>query len=216
MRSQDSLTQTQWVTVRSDDLKTFCTASQFESLRAYIDASKINLFEYESQLFGPEIEYSQNKRFCVKNRIFKFLGILMLVAISSLYIGQRENLTQKASLMNLTGLARLKFSKNNYQLEFKKLSVLDETKINTELKKIHQITEKITDTAISTNGEIMITLAKSIDANIVLVVFKNQQIQMIQKINSLTEKSIDFQYGSLEFLPENTKILASQNIELEF
>lgn len=140
----------------------------------------------------------------------------MLVAISSLYIGQRENLTQKASLMNLTGLARLKFSKNNYQLEFKKLSVLDETKINTELKKIHQITEKITDTAISTNGEIMITLAKSIDANIVLVVFKNQQIQMIQKINSLTEKSIDFQYGSLEFLPENTKILASQNIELEF
>ncbi len=197
-------------------MKTFCTACQFESLRTLRLTTISNLLAFESDSIGLEFEITDLKRFRVNNRIFKFLGILILVAVSSLYIGQRENLTQKASVLNLTGQARLKFSKNNYHLDFKKVSASDEIKINSELKKMNQISEKISDTSISSNGEIMITLAKSIDENIVLVVFKNHQIQMIQKINSFNEKLIEFQYGSLEFLAEDTKIAASQNIELEF
>ncbi len=153
----------------------------------------------------------------LKKNLVKIFGIAVLVAAAGFYGMTRENAFQKAAAMNMVGNAQLKFSKSSYQLSFQKLSKLDESKIETELKKIHQITEKISATSISQNGEIMITLAKSIDNNIVLVVFKNQQIQMIQKVLAFTDNRIDFQYGTIEFLPEQKQKLAySANIELEF
>ncbi len=153
----------------------------------------------------------------LKKNLVKIFGIAVLVAAAGFYGMTRENAFQKAAAMNMVGNAQLKFSKSSYQLSFQKLAKLDESKIETELKKIHQITEKISATSISQNGEIMITLAKSIDNNIVLVVFKNQQIQMIQKVLAFTDNRIDFQYGTIEFLPEQKQKLAySANIELEF
>lgn len=155
----------------------------------------------------------------MKSRLYKFLGLLTLAAVAIVYMNWKEDLSLKAIKMNLTGNAQLRFSKTSYNLGFKKLSALDESAIDAELKKIHQIQEKISTTSISDNGEIMITLAKSIDQNVVLVIFKNHQIQMIQKVLNLSENSIEFQYGSLQFLPENLdhqKIAYSQNIELEF
>ncbi len=153
----------------------------------------------------------------LKKNLVKIFGIAVLVAAAGFYGMTRENAFQKAAAINMVGNAQLKFSKSSYQLSFQKLAKLDESKIETELKKIHQITEKISATSISQNGEIMITLAKSIDNNIVLVVFKNQQIQMIQKVLAFTDNRIDFQYGTIEFLPEQKQKLAySANIELEF
>lgn len=165
-------------------------------------------------------------------RFFKILGILTLMATSLFYMSRHENIFQKASLINLTGPAQLRFSKNKYQLKFQKLSSLDELKIETELKKIHQITEKISQTSISSTGEIMITLAKSMDNNIVLVIFKNQQIQMVQKVLRVTDQTIAFQYGEIEFFkenkpatqpvgqaatqPETPQLASGQNVELEF
>ncbi len=155
----------------------------------------------------------------MKSKLSKILGILALLTVAFVYMNSKEDLSTKAFKMNLTGNAQLRFSKTSYNLGFKKLTSTDEDFIDSELKKIHQIQEKITSTSISNNGEIMITLAKSIDQNIVLVVFKNQQIQMIQKVLNMTENKIDFQYGSIDFskeYPENEKIAYSQNIELEF
>jgi hypothetical protein len=147
----------------------------------------------------------------------KLIGILFLIGAAGIYSITRENISQKAAAVNMVGHAQLKFSKSSYQLSFQRLSKLDESKIETELKKIHQITEKISATSISQNGEIMITLAKSIDNNIVMVIFKNQQIQMIQKVLAVNDNRIDFQYGTIEFLPEQKQKLAySANIELEF
>lgn len=155
----------------------------------------------------------------MKSKISKIFGILALITVAFVYMNSKEDLSTKALKMNLTGNAQLRFSKVSYNLGFQKLTSTDEDFIDSELKKIHQIQEKITSTSISNNGEIMITLAKSIDQNIVLVVFKNQQIQMIQKVLSLTEHKIDFQYGSIDFSTENVeneKIAYSQNVELEF
>ena len=153
----------------------------------------------------------------LKKNLVKIIVIVVLVTAAGFYGMTRENAFQKAAAINMVGNAQLKFSKISYQLSFQKLAKLDESKIETELKKIHQITEKISSTSISQNGEIMITLAKSIDNNIVLVVFKNQQIQMIQKVLAFNDNRIDFQYGTIEFLPEQKQKLAySANIELEF
>ncbi len=152
----------------------------------------------------------------MRDRLSKFFGIFMLAAICLFYVSTRENSFQKASHFNLTGHANLKFSKTSYNLFFKKLSALDESVIEANLKKIHQICTKISSTTISNNGEIMITLAKSIDDTVVLVVFKNQQVQMIQKVLKLSENKIEFQYGELVFSPESQKLAYSQNIELEF
>lgn len=155
----------------------------------------------------------------MKSKISKILGILALLTVAFVYMNSKEDLSTKALKMNLTGNAQLRFSKASYNLGFQKLTSTDEDFIDSELKKIHQIQEKITSTSISNNGEIMITLAKSIDQNIVLVVFKNQQIQMIQKVLNMTDHKIDFQYGSIDFLAqdlENEKIAYSQNVELEF
>ena len=155
----------------------------------------------------------------MKSKISKIFGILALITVAFVYMNSKEDLSTKALKMNLTGNAQLRFSKASYNLGFQKLTSTDEDFIDSELKKIHQIQEKITSTSISNNGEIMITLAKSIDQNIVLVVFKNQQIQMIQKVLNMTENKIDFQYGSLDFSQndlENEKIAYSQNVELEF
>lgn len=138
------------------------------------------------------------------------------MAVSAFYMTTHENIFKKAGSLHLTGNANLKFSKANYTLFLKKLSSLDEVIVENELKKIHQIAEKISTTSISNNGDIMITLAKSIDNNIVLVVFKNQQVQMIQKVLKLSENKIEFQYGELVFSPESQKLAYSQNIELEF
>lgn len=155
----------------------------------------------------------------MKSKITKILGILALITVAFVYMNSKEDMSTKALKMNLTGNARLHFSKASYNLGFQKLTSTDENFIDSELKKIHQIQEKITSTSISNNGEIMITLAKSIDQNIVLVVFKNQQIQMIQKVLKMTENKIDFQYGSIDFSTENLeneKVAYSQNVELEF
>jgi hypothetical protein len=155
----------------------------------------------------------------MKRRMTKILGIIALAAVAFIYMNTKETLSMKALKMNMTGNAQLRFSKTSYNLGFQKLSTTDEAVIDSELKKIHQIQEKITSTSISNNGEIMITLAKSIDQNIVLVVFKNQQIQMIQKVTNMSENKIDFQYGSIDFQAqdlENEKIAYSQNVELEF
>jgi hypothetical protein len=155
----------------------------------------------------------------MKSKISKILGMLALITMTFVFIDSKEKLSTKALKMNMTGNARLHFSKASYNLGFQKLNPSGEDFIDSELKKIHQIQEKLTSTSISNNGEIMITLAKSIDQNIVLVVFKNQQIQMIQKVLNMTDHKIDFQYGSIDFSkenPENEKIAYSQNVELEF
>lgn len=159
----------------------------------------------------------------MKRQLINYFGIFVLVTVSAFYITTRENIFQKAAQINLTGNAVLRLSKSSYQLNFQKLSKLDESKIDAELKKIHQITEKITTTSISTQtsnkDEIMLVLAKTIDQNIVLVLFKNQQIQMIQKVLSFTKSHVEFQYGQLDFSTEEnpTEQLAySQNIELDF
>jgi hypothetical protein len=153
----------------------------------------------------------------MKANILKILGISVLITAVSIYGSRRENSFQKASLMKLTGNAELRFSKTKYNTNFKTISVLDEIQINNSLKSIHQITEKISKTVISNSGDVMLTLAKSVDNDIVVVVFKNQQIQMIQKVLKLTETRIEFQYGAIEFLPEDSvKLAYSSNIELEF
>ena len=161
----------------------------------------------------------------MKTRIYKIFGILALAVVVLFAVNSKESLSTKALKINLTGNAELRFSQAKYNLGFQKLSSLDEAFVDSELNKIHQIQEKITSTSISKNGEIMITLAKSIDQNIVLVIFKNQQIQMIQKVLSLSDNKIDFQYGSIEFsefsefsndASQTEKLADSQNIELEF
>ncbi len=152
----------------------------------------------------------------MRRRLLKFFGIFLLTTICLLYISTRENSFQKAAQINLTGNANLKFAKTSYNIFFKKLSLLDEAVVESELKKIHQITEKISSTSISNAGDIMITLAKSMDNSVVFVVFKNQQIQMIQKVLKLSENKIEFQYGEITFSQESGQLAYSQNVELEF
>jgi hypothetical protein len=156
----------------------------------------------------------------MSRRLFKILGILLLTVVCMNYVTRQENLFQKASNLKLTGPAHLKFTRHSYNLNFKKLSDLDEIYVDSEIKKIHQISRKLTATSISNNtsndGEIMITLAKSIDDTIVLVIFKNKQIQMIQKISNFTEDKIEFQYGELIFSEKPLKLSGNQNVELEF
>ena len=155
-------------------------------------------------------------RFEIRKHLSQFLGLLALIAICFFYVSKQDTLFHQAKKMNLVGNVNLKFAKSSYNLSFKKLSSLDEAVVESEIKKIHQISEKISATSISNNGDLMITLVKTIDDSVALVVFKNQQIQMIQKVLKMSENKIEFQYGELVFNLEPQKIAYSQYVELEF
>lgn len=153
----------------------------------------------------------------MKASILKILGISLIVVAAGAYGSRQENVFQKASLMSMTGNAELRFSTTKYTTSFNTISALDEIQISNAMKTVHQITEKISKTVISNSGDVMLTLARTVDNDIVIVVFKNQQIQMIQKVLKLTDTKIEFQYGAIEFLPQDSIQLAySSYIDLEF
>ena len=152
----------------------------------------------------------------MKTLSFKWLGLIVFSFLAVALSTAKENQFQKASKYSLNRPAMLQMSKVSYQVQFQNLSSLDETKVDQLLGQIHQIEKRISKSVISHNGEIMMTLAQTIDDNLVLVIFKNQQIQMIQKVKSFDENKIEFQYGKVIFHDAKTQLALSQNIELEF
>jgi len=152
----------------------------------------------------------------VKTLSLKWLGLILFSFLAVALSTVKENQYQKAAKYTLNRPALLQMSKVSYQIQFQNLSSLDETKVDQLLGQIHQIEKRISKSVISHNGEIMMTLAQTIDDNLVLVIFKNQQIQMIQKVKSLDENLIEFQYGKVVFQDAKVQLALSQNIELEF
>lgn len=152
----------------------------------------------------------------MKTLSLKWLGLVLFSFLAVALSTVKENQYQKAAKYTLNRPALLQMSKVSYQIQFQNLSNLDETKVDQLLGQIHQIEKRISKSVISHNGEIMMTLAQTIDDNLVLVIFKNQQIQMIQKVKSLDENLIEFQYGKVVFQDAKVQLALSQNIELEF
>lgn len=152
----------------------------------------------------------------MKTQSLKWLGLILFSFLAVALSTVKENQYQKAAKYTLNRPALLQMSKISYQIQFQNLSNLDETKVDQLLGQIHQIEKRISKSVISHNGEIMMTLAQTIDDNLVLVIFKNQQIQMIQKVKSLDENLIEFQYGKVVFQDAKVQLALSQNIELEF
>ena len=152
----------------------------------------------------------------MKTLSLKWLGLVLFSFLAVTLSTVKENQYQKAAKYTLNRPALLQMSKVSYQIQFQNLSNLDETKVDQLLGQIHQIEKRISKSVISHNGEIMMTLAQTIDDNLVLVIFKNQQIQMIQKVKSLDENLIEFQYGKVVFQDDKVQLALSQNIELEF
>lgn len=152
----------------------------------------------------------------MKTLSLKWLGLILFSFLAVALSTAKENQYQKAAKYTLNRPALLQMSKVSYQIQFQNLSNLDETKVDQLLGQIHQIEKRISKSVISHNGEIMMTLAQTIDDNLVLVIFKNQQIQMIQKVKSLDENLIEFQYGKVVFQDAKVQLALSQNIELEF
>ncbi len=152
----------------------------------------------------------------MKTLSLKWLGLILFSFLAVALSTVKENQYQKAAKYTLNRPALLQMSKVSYQIQFQNLSSLDETKVDQLLGQIHQIEKRISKSVISHNGEIMMTLAQTIDDNLVLVIFKNQQIQMIQKVKSLDENLIEFQYGKVVFQDAKVQLALSQNIELEF
>ena len=152
----------------------------------------------------------------MKTLSLKWLGLVLFSFLAVTLSTVKENQYQKAAKYTLNRPALLQMSKVSYQIQFQNLSNLDETKVDQLLGQIHQIEKRISKSVISHNGEIMMTLAQTIDDNLVLEIFKNQQIQMIQKVKSLDENLIEFQYGKVVFQDDKVQLALSQNIELEF
>lgn len=145
-----------------------------------------------------------------------FFGILVMIAFASYFLGVREDIFVQAANFNMDGVISLQLERSTHHVKFHQLSPTDEIKITKELIKVHQIQEKVSGTYISENGEIMMTLAKSTDQNLILVVFKNQQIQMIQKVTEIEDRTLKLAYGSLTVQPEKVQVALSQSVEFEF
>lgn len=145
-----------------------------------------------------------------------FIGILVMVAFAGYFLGVREDIFVKASNFNMNGIVSLRLSRSTHHVQFHQLSATDEIKITKELIKVHQIQEKVSGTYISANGDLMMTLAKSTDQSLILVVFKNQHIQMIQKVTDIEDRTLKLAYGEVTVQPEKVQMALSQNVEIDF
>lgn len=152
----------------------------------------------------------------MKRKLIRYTSLSLFLLLGLLFSTHEESSLQKAIDYPLNRTATLQFDRSSYHLKFNYLNELDEMKIDSELQKIHQIDHKITKSVFSHSGNIILTLAKTIDDQLVLVMFKNQQVQMIQRIKKLDDQVIEFQYGQIVFSqnPEKMALSMPSNIEI--
>lgn len=135
----------------------------------------------------------------IKNPLTHLSVSLLAVGFLCYFVRVGETQLDKAKRIDFPGTTELALNKSYQRFELKKETAGSHPSLIKNLK--NRNLEIIGSVYSDNKKNIQMTIAQSYDSELFLALIKNNQITQIQKINTIDNKKINLEYGSLFINP---------------
>ncbi len=148
----------------------------------------------------------------VKSKSLKVFSFALTIAIFSYFIHSHQSINSKARSVQFPGMTHIRFDRSARDLI---LQEIESEPTIALIKNLNEIQIKpVSSIFTDKKSNLMVFIGeKIIDRQLIFAVIKNNQITQIQKINEISDKSIDLQYGKIIFNSKDSLASTHSNFD---